>query len=71
MEAVIFLHPPPSGVTPPQMSDDTPPAQCDFFDFLMFFNVNLHFAHVYNPPNICLYPSQFKIPRNNPGWKTG
>jgi len=47
---------------PPQMSDDNPPAQCDFFDFLMFFNVNLRFAHVYTPPpNICLYPPTLKF----------
>jgi len=43
--------------TPPQMSDDTPPpAQCDCFSFLMCFNVNLSFEHVYTPSNICPYP---------------
>jgi len=43
-----------------------PPIQRNFFSFLMFFNVNLGFAHVYTPPKHLTIPPQFQIPRNNP-----
>jgi len=69
MGAVIFLNPPLGGVNTPLVESQTPPpTQSHFLDVLMFFNVNLRFAHVYTPPNICLYPTppQFQIPRNNP-----
>jgi len=64
---VIFVHAP-GGVNTPHLRDDTPhpspppnSTQCNFSRFLMFFNVNLHFSHVYTSPNICLYPPNFKF----------
>jgi len=44
----------------------TPPTQCNFFCFFLFFNVNLRFAHVYTPQTIDYNPPpHFQIPRNN------
>jgi len=42
--------PPLGRVKTPQLRDDTPPTRSHFVLFLMFFNVNLRFVHVYTPP---------------------
>jgi len=55
---------------PPQLVDETPPAPnfSVLYRCLMFFIVNLHFAHVYTPLSFFYTPPpQFQIPRNNPG----
>jgi len=42
--------PPSGGKDPhPQLREDTPQFSVTFFCFLMFFSVNLHFAHAYTP----------------------
>jgi len=60
IRSVIFLHPPLKGVLTPQLRDDTPQLSV-IFSIFNVFNVNLRFAHVYNTPNICLYPPNFKF----------
>jgi len=40
---------------------DTLPTQSHLLYFLMFFDVNLRFAHAYTAPNIRLYPPNFKF----------
>jgi len=57
---VIFDTPLVGVLTPPVERRHPPPTQCNFC-FFLFFDVNLRFAHVYTPPNICRYPPNFKF----------
>jgi len=53
---------PPLGGTPQvERRHPPPPTRSLFVLFLMFFNVNLCFAHFCTPQNICLHPPNFEF----------
>jgi len=53
--------PPLGGGNTPPIERRHPPTQCNFFCFLMFFNVNLLFSHVYTPQTFVYTPPNFKF----------
>jgi len=63
----IFNTPPEGGglrslrTLPVERRQPPPDFFCFFKMFLMFSNINLPFAHIYTPPNILLYPPNFKF----------